>query len=144
MPDTEENEMNAEYDQAIRKQEVQEIHDAQEAIRDVLWWKQRLDWTGWIFYIIGFVMWAVQDNDRAVIIIVAAIALLLFNGLVNGSKLRRRRIECQHLLDALMRKNALPFYHQLQEKFADQPHLHIHLEANGSITITDRTNKGIK
>ena len=141
---TEEKETNAEYDQAIRKQEIQEIHDAQEAIRDVLWWKIRLDWTGWVTYFVGFGMWIIQDNDRAVIIIIAGIALVLFNGSVNGTKLRRRRIECQHLLDALMRKNALPFYHQLQERFADQPHLHIHLEANGSITITDRQNKGIK
>ena len=72
--------------------EIIEIEEAQEAVRDVLWWKIRLEVTGWVAYAIGFIMWAVQDNSRAVIIILMAIAILLFNMFVNGSRLRKRRM----------------------------------------------------
>ena len=144
MADTEEKEMNAEFDQAKKSLEVQEIEASQERIRDVLWWKKRLDWTGWIMYAIGGFMWIVQDNDRAVIIVLAAFALLGFNATVLHWQLLKRRSITQNLLDAFTRKQALPLYHDMLEKFADQPHLHIHLSINGTIVITDRRNKGSK
>lgn len=121
--------------------EIVEIEEAQEAIRDVLWWKDRLFWTGWIMYALGAAMWIIQDNDRAVFIILAAFVVLVFNSTVLHWKLLSRRRICQNLLDAFVRKKALPLYHDMLEKFADQPHLHIHLSDNGTIVITDRRQK---
>lgn len=141
MPDTEEKEMNAEYDQAKKSIEIQELEASQEAVRDVLWWKKRLDWTGWGMYAIGALMWIVQDNDRGLIIILIAFLLLLANAFINSYRLQKRRLICQNLLNAFLRKNALPLYHDMLEKFSDMPHLHIHLAENGTIIITDKSKK---
>jgi hypothetical protein len=121
--------------------EIVEIEEAQEAIREVLWWKKRLDWTGWIFYAIGFFMWAILDNERSLIVVLMALSILVFSSTVLNWRLLKRRMICQDLLDAFTRKKALPLYHEMLEKFADQPHLHIHLSENGTIVITDRRTK---
>lgn len=144
-PDSDETrEMEAEYNSAKESAEVQEIKASQEAIHDVLWWKKRLDWTGWVAYFIGFILWALMDRDGGVYVLLLGIGLVIGNSFVNGYRLQRRRMICQNLLDALNRKNALPLYHQLQEKFSDMPHLHIHLAENGTIIITDRNKGGSK
>lgn len=122
--------------------EIIELEEAQAAIHDVLWWKKRLAWTGWIMYAIGGFSWIVLGNDRALIIILMAFAVLIFNATVLHWKLLQRRMICQNLLNPLLRKQALPLYHDMLEKFSDQPHLHIHLAEDGTIIITNRKNKG--
>lgn len=140
----EEREMVAEYDQAKESIEVREIKQSQEAIHEVLWWKKRLGITGWVMYAIAAFIWIVQDNDRGVILLLMAFAVLIFNATVLQWKLSKRRMITQNLLNSFMRKKAVPFYQELCEKFADQPHLHIHLSEDGTIQITDRSQRGIK
>jgi hypothetical protein len=143
-PDQQETqEMEGIYNKATKSLEIQELEASQEAVRDVIWWKRRLEWTGWIMYAVGFFMWVLPDpdNDRAIPVLLIGIAVVLINSFINGSRLRKRRYECQTLLNAILRKNALPLYHQMLEAFSDQPHLHIHLAENGTIIITDKSKK---
>lgn len=144
-PDSDETrEMEAEYNSAKESAEVQEIKAAQESIHDVLWWRKRLRPTGWIIYAVGGFTWIVLQRDGGIYILLMAFAILGFDATVIHWQLLKRRMICQNLLDALNRKNALPLYHQLQEKFSDMPHLHIHLAENGTIIITDRNKGGSK
>lgn len=146
-PDNQETqEMEREYNQAKKSIELQEIEAAAERCHDVHWWKKRLDLTGWAMYFIGFIIWVVPDpdNERGLIVLLMAFLLLIFNSFVNTYRLRKRRMILQNLVNSFKRKNAMPFYHDLLEKFADQPNLHIHLAEDGTIVINDRKNKEIK
>jgi len=138
MENTEEKEMNAEYDQVIRNQEIQNIKDSQDAIKDVQWWKKHLNIAGCILYAIGCFIWIIQDNEKAAFILFIAFTILVFTATVLQWKILSRRKITQDLLDAFNRKNALPLYHSMLEKFADQPYLHIHLSNDGTIVISDR------
>lgn len=143
---TEEKEMNAEYDKEKKSLEIQEIEAAAERCDDVIWWKKRLDLTGWAMYFIGFLMWVIPDpdNERGLIILLMAFVLLLGNSFVNTFRLCKRRMIFTNLFNAFRRKNALPLYQDMLEKFADQPNLHIHLADDGTIVINDRKNKESK
>lgn len=54
---------------------------------------------------------------------------------------RRKAIKVHKLILPYRRKNALPFYNELVEMFADKKGVHLHLNENGSITVTDKRKK---
>lgn len=137
----EEKEMNDEFVQATKSLERQEIEAATAQCDDVYWWKKRLTILGWVVYAIAGFMWIVQDNDRGLLLMLMACALLLFSSTVLHYKLMKRRMVLLNLVHAYKRKMAVPLYHDMLEKFSDQPHLHIHLAEDGTIQITDRSQK---
>lgn len=57
---------------------------------------------------------------------------------------RKYRRAAKELVDPYLRKKALPFYQELLEMFADKPGVHLHLNDNGSITVTDRRQKEVE
>lgn len=58
-----------------------------------------------------------------------------------GFRTRKYRYIAKDLLDAYERKKAMPFYQELTEMFAKKPEVHLHLNDNGSITVTDKRKK---
>jgi hypothetical protein len=122
--------------------EIIEIHEAQDAVKDLLWWKQRLDATAIVAYIAFGVIWIIRDVSAPALIGMCFAGLLwIFSNTVLSNQVGKRRIRTWKLICAYNRKKAVPLYHDLLEKFADQPHLHIHLDDDGTIQITDRRDK---
>lgn len=126
-----------------KTKEVVEIEAAIDRVDDMRWWKSRLNITGWIVYFMGGLLW-ILDRPGGGWILLMALAILVFNATVIEYQLSKRRYFAHKLLNAFNRTRAVPFYHELLEKFADNPNLHIHLAADGTIQITDRSKKEIK
>lgn len=57
---------------------------------------------------------------------------------------RKYRRQAKELVDPYLRRKALPFYQELLEMFADKPGVHLHLNENGSITVTDKRKKEVQ
>ena len=53
----------------------------------------------------------------------------------------KKEIKAKQLVAVYMRKNAIPLYNEILEKFADVKDIHFHLNDNGSITVTDKRKK---
>lgn len=124
-----------------KPEEVIKIEAAADRCDDIYWWKKRLNITGWVMYAIGGFMWIALDRPGAGLILLMALALLVFNSTVIEYQLSKRRHFLKGLINGYKHKNAVPLYHDLLEKFADQPHLHIHLNDDGTIVINDRSKK---
>lgn len=54
-----------------------------------------------------------------------------------GREQKKRRV-AMDLVMQYKRKNAIPFYQELTEMFADKKGVHVHLEESGVITVTDK------
>lgn len=126
-----------------KPKEVVEIEAAIERVDDLRWWKSRLNITGWVVYFIGGLLWLL-DRPGGGLILLMALAVLVLNATIIEYNLSKRRVFAYKLINTFNRSKAVPFYHELLERFADQPNLHIHLAEDGTIQITDRGRKETK
>lgn len=51
---------------------------------------------------------------------------------------KKYRHQARVLMDAYFRKKSLPLFNELTEMFADKPGVHLHINNDGSITVTDK------
>ena len=95
--------------------------------------------TGFGLNIIGFPLFifgsGMAERIGMALILTSLLCILIAMGL--GIRTAKRRFEAKRLVDAYMRKKALPFYQELTEMFADKQ-VHVHLEDDGRITVTDK------
>lgn len=117
--------------------EIEEINAAIEHHKDIRWWEKRLGITAWVVYFGGVIIWGVRGIEAASPILLMSFAVFMVVIAIGQVEIRRRRA-AQKLIHAYKRKQALPLYQDMLEKFADQPNLHIHLNDDGTIVITDR------
>ena len=54
---------------------------------------------------------------------------------------KKKRDAVVVVINRINRKAVLPFYQELQEKFADEPGVHLHLNDSGTITVTRKKRK---
>lgn len=76
------------------------------------------------------------NNVGEGLIICAVICYVVHIGL--HFRTRKRKRHAKSLVQPYLRRQALPFYQELVEMFADKPGVHLHLNDNGSITVTDK------
>ena len=126
-------------------EEEQEIDAAMDshiaAAKDERWWTV----AGWLGYLIGFPVFLFAPENSmleriGMAVTLTAILSILVSVVLHG-RTRKRHYEAKTLIDAYRRKKAVPFYHELLEVFADKPGIHLHLELDGSITVTDKRNQ---
>lgn len=95
-----------------------------------------------VMYFTGLFMQGLSDKDTRAHNVGTAIlisALLVFGiHLLLGFRTQKKRWAAKELMDPYLRKKALPFYQELVEMFADKPGVHLHLEEDGKITVTDK------
>lgn len=100
-----------------------------------------------LLYAVGFVFVIASSKDSRPQHVGNALFMCgLFMVLINillGFRTRKYRREAKELVDPYMRRKAIPFYQELTQMFAEEPGVHLHLNQNGSITVTDR-RKGAK
>lgn len=116
--------------------EAQKVSDALDAHHQARSDEHRVFWVGWGFLIVSILM-SISGNKElgAGLMLSAAICLAL--NFVLSLRTYQRRTKAKKLLDIFKYKQAVPLYWELVEKFAEEPKVHIHLNDNGSITVTD-------
>ena len=116
--------------------EERELADAIEHHKDARWWEKNLQIAAWVFYAVAAAIWIFTDKPIGVawLIVLALFIASAAAGYVEA----KRRFKVNRLLNVLKRKNAVPFYHEMLERFRDEPMIHIHLNDDGSITINDK------
>ena len=95
-----------------------------------------------ILYATGFflVIFSAEDSRPERIgsaLFLCGALTLIFHFLLH-IRTRKYRKAAKELVEPYMRKKAMPFYDELVEMFADKPGVHLHLNENGSITVTDK------
>lgn len=107
-------------------------------------WEKQLALSAWIAYLIGFPLFIFNSDGpwemAGGLIVGAALGTFVYTFFIVHRKTVKLAREAKKLVDAYMRKKALPFYHELLEKF-DMTGVHIHLNDDGTITITDKRNE---
>lgn len=100
-----------------------------------------------VLYFAGLFMQVLSDKDSRPHHIGTALlicAIVVFGvHLALGFRTRKYRYAAKALIDQYRRKQAIPFYNELTEMFAEKPGVHLHLNENGSITVTDKRIKEI-
>ena len=116
--------------------EEREVADAIERHKDARWWEKNLQIAAWVFYAVAVGLWIFTDQTvgAAWLIVLALFAASAVAGYIEA----KRRFKVVRLVNVLKRKNAVPFYHEMLERFRDEPMIHIHLNDDGSITINDK------
>lgn len=98
-----------------------------------------------VIWLIGITLTAFSPKDSRIehmgsnLILLALLVFAVHIAL--GFRTRKYRYIAKDLLDAYTRKKAIPFYQELTEMFAKKPEVHLHLNDNGSITVTDKRKK---
>lgn len=92
-------------------------------------------------WLIGFPMLLFSAEDSSwerigVSLILMSLVLMICHFLLNLRADKRRR-EVSKIVNAHMKKRTEPFYNELREMFVDKPGIHLRLQDNGTITITD-------
>lgn len=120
----------------------QELDDAIELHKEALKDEMKVVSIAILLWVVGFTMAIFsQENSRAerigsALLLCALICFAVHFAL--GFRTRKYRRRAKVLVDAYLRDKALPFYQELVEMFADKPDIHLHLNDNGSITVTDK------
>lgn len=100
-----------------------------------------------VLYLAGLPVYAVSAEDsrpeRIGFTVMMCGLVCFFFHLLLGLRTGRKRDEATKLADAYNRKKALPFYEELTELFANQPKVHIHLEDDGKIRVTDNRKEDV-
>lgn len=126
-------------------EEEQAINDAIDMHRDAMKDQGQVGFLGIAAYITAITLSLIgSDGSRAEntgtgLFIIAIILWLVYVAL--GFRTRKYRREARELMQPYWRKKALPFYQELVEMFADKPGVHLHLEEDGKIVVTDRREK---
>lgn len=113
--------------------EEHELAAAIEKHRDARWWEKNLQIAAWVFYAVAVGLWIFTDQTVGAAWLIV-LALFAASGYIEA----KRRFKAVKLINVLKRKNAVPFYHEMLERFRDEPMIHIHLNDDGSITINDK------
>lgn len=123
-----------------KTQEVIEIEAAVEKWKGVRLWEKNISAAFWIMYFIAFTVWIFIDGIKAAPIFLMVL-VLFFAKIIIGYRESKLKWTAVRLIDTFSRKNAVPFYNDLVERFKDQPNLHIHLDEHGMIHIKDNGKK---
>ena len=115
------------------------MDDLGSAFEDAKWFTQ----AGFITNFVGFVLiifgpiehWIARAGFAMMMV---GLLCILIGALMGIFRVRRRKRELDELVLPYMREKAMPFYSEMQEKFADEPDVHLRLEDNGMVTIIDR------
>ena len=123
-------------------EEEQEINAAIDTHRDALKDEKQAMGAAILLYFAGFTLliFSAEDSRTERIgnaVMLCGLVMLVVNILL-GFRTRKYRDQAKELIDTYRRKHALPFYRELVEMFADKPGVHLHLNDNGSINVTDR------
>lgn len=127
-------------------EEEQEVNAALDAHRDALRDEMQVMATGMILNIVGLglLLFSPEDSSPSRIgfgLFLCSILCFIINFAL-GFRTRKYRNQAKPLVDAYMRKKALPFYQELTEMFADKQGIHLHLDERGTIVVTDRRKQG--
>lgn len=125
-----------------KPQEVIEIETAVAKWETARMWEKNITVAFWLMYFIGFGIWIIGTFEQASPILLLSAILFIVN-LVASYFESKRKWAAINLFTTFHRKQVLPFYQDLVEKFSDHPNLHIHLDDNGMIHIHDKS-KGKK
>lgn len=126
-----------------QEQDINEAMDRfRSAFEDSKWFVQK----GFIVNFIGFVLIIFGPIEHWIASVGFAMMLAGFVSLAVGTlldifRVRARKRELDELVLPYLREKAMPFYNEIQEKFADEPDVHLRLEDNGMVTIIDRRKK---
>lgn len=118
--------------------EEHEIADAIEKHKGIRWWEKRLGITSWVFYGVAAALWIIRGSSEGMGLIWLMVLALFVTVIIIGYFESRARFVVVRLVNAYKRKNTVPLYHEMLEKFADHPNLHIHLADDGTIVIRDK------
>jgi hypothetical protein len=133
---------NSFYKVSVPTTEEQEIDMALDRHKEAL--RDEMHALGLMFllYFVGILLVLVSGKDsrgervgNALIIcglIMVGIHILL------GFRTRHYRNKAKPIVDAYLRKKAMPFYQELCEMFREEPGIHLHLADNGKIIVTDK------
>jgi hypothetical protein len=126
-------------------EEEQAINDAIDAHREARQDERNTLRLAVVLYFVGLFMQGLSDKDTRPHNIGTALlicAILVFGvHLLLGFRTIKYKFKAKELMDPYLRKKALPFYQELTEKFADEPGIHLHLEEDGKILVTDRRQR---
>ena len=135
--------------------EIKPLSDEEKAIIDAVDTHKAADkdddllvYCGMALYAISFVgvfLSTLLDNklgfNVSMGVLVLGAAVFILRGFWTHPRELRLRAEARSLIDAYKRKNAIPLYKELQEKFSDQSHIHFHLHDDGMISVNDRRER---
>lgn len=128
--------------------EEQELDTALDDHRDALKDEKQAMLLAIVLYFSGLFLNVIGSKDSRLEHVGSALlicAILTFGvHLLLGFRTRKYRYIAKDLLDAYTRKKAMPFYQELTEMFGEKPEVHLHLNDNGSITVTDRRKKEVQ
>lgn len=119
-----------------------DINNAIDMHRDALKDEMQAMGAAILLYLIGLilVLFSAENTrpERIGLGLFACGALMFGVNILLGFRTRKYRRQAKELVEPYMRRKALPFYQELVEMFADKPGVHLHLNENGSITVTDK------
>ena len=121
--------------------EVDKINAEIDRHQEIRWWEKRLQISAWVFYGVAAALWIIRGSSEGMALIWLMVLVLFLASVVVGFFESRKRHEVRKMINAYKRKNAVPLYHEMLEKFADHPNLHIHLADDGTIVINDRSKE---
>ena len=121
------------------------INDAIDMHRDALKDEMQALAATFLLYFIGFMLLIFSaENTRpervgSALLICGFVLVIVY--ILLGFRTRKYRRQAKELVDPYLRRKALPFYNELIEMFASKPGVHLHLNENGSITVTDKRKR---
>lgn len=125
-----------------------DINNAIDMHRDALRDEMQAMGAAILLYLIGLilVLFSAENTrpERIGLGLFACGALMFGVNILLGFRTRKYRRQAKELVDPYLRKKAMPFYQELVEMFAEKPGVHLHLNENGSITVTDKRKQEIK
>ncbi len=138
--------MSGFYKERKLTKEEQELETALDQHRDAFKDEKNVMSTAGVLYLLGLVLIVIGHGqiERAGVALFVSGLVCLAGGMLLQLRTRKYRIIAAALLDAYSRKKAIPFYNELTEMFAKKPGVHLHLNNNGSITVTDKRKKELK
>lgn len=96
-----------------------------------------------VLYVVGVVMWIFWEGRTATtgMAVMLCSVLALAVHAVLSYRTAMRKLKAKDLASIYLRRQAVPFYQELREIFADKPGVQIYLQHNGVITVTDKRKK---
>jgi len=128
--------------------EEKELDTALDEHRDALKDEKQFMVVAIILWFIGLMLATFSSENSSVerigsgLLLCALVAFAI--NIALSFRTRKYRYIAKDLLDAYTRKKAIPFYQELTEMFAEKPEVHLHLNDNGSITVTDKRKKEVQ
>lgn len=100
-----------------------------------------------VCYLLGFPLALFGGDDSQVsrvgtTLLIIGLVLLFVHAII-GFRSLKRKMTVKELLNPYLKRKALPFYQELTEMFADKPEVHLHLNDDGTITISDKRKREI-